>query len=130
MAHFALLDENSNVIQIDVVNNDVINNLPFPESEPIGVAFLKSIYGDATNWVQTSYNSNFRGIYAIIGGFYDTEADKFVGIKPFPSWVRSTNGTGWTTPIPEPEDGKEYIWDEDIVNWVEIVHNQDEPTQI
>jgi hypothetical protein len=130
MAHFALLDENNNVTQIDVVNNEVINNLPFPESEPIGVAFLKNIYGDATNWLQTSYNSNFRGIYAVIGGFYDTELDVFVAVKLFPSWVRTQNGTGWEPPIPYPDDKKEYVWDEATVAWVEIVHNQDEPTQV
>lgn len=130
MAHFAKLDENNTVIQVDVVNNNVINNLPFPESEPIGVAFLQSIYGQDTRWVQTSYNNNFRGKYASIGGFYDPQLDVFVGAKPYPSWIRDINGTSWTTPIPEPTDGKEYIWNEEIVNWVEIPYSQDEPTQI
>jgi hypothetical protein len=128
MAHFAQLDETNNVIQIDVVNNEVINNLPFPESEPIGVAFLKSIYGDATNWVQTSYNNNFRGVYAVIGGFYDPELNVFVVIKPFPSWIRNETGTNWKAPVPYPEGDKEYLWDESIVNWVEVVPNQSTPT--
>lgn len=130
MAHFALLDENSIVVQVDVVNNDVINNLPFPESEPIGVAFLKSIYGDATNWVQTSYNHNFRGVYAVIGGFYDSALDVFVGLKPYPSWIRNTNGTDWVPPIPMPDDEKEYVWDEATISWEEIIYNTDEPQQV
>ena len=130
MAHFAQLDETNNVIQIDVVNNEVINNLPFPESEPIGIAFLKSIYGEVTNWAQTSYNNNFRGIYATIGGFYDPELNVFVVVKPFPSWVRDETGSRWKAPVEIPDIQKEYIWDESIVNWVEVIRNQDEPTQV
>lgn len=77
MAHFAQLDENNTVIQVIVVSNEVINNLPFPESEPIGIEFCKSIFGNDTIWKQTSYNKNFRGHFAGIGIFYDPEKDIF-----------------------------------------------------
>jgi hypothetical protein len=26
----------------------------------------------------------------------------------------------WDAPVPYPDDGNRYEWDEDIVNWVEI----------
>ena len=130
MAHFAQLDENNKVIQIDVVDNKVINDLPFPESEPIGVEFLKSIYGEDTRWVQTSYNRNFRGAYASLGGTYNPIKDVFVGIKLFPSWILDESGYKWIEPVPYPNDGKEYYWDESIVNWVEITYNKDTPTQL
>lgn len=130
MAHFAQLDENNNVIQVDVVANKVINDLPFPESEPIGVEFLKSIYGENTRWVQTSYNSNFRGIYAPVGGSYNPITDLFIPIKPMPSWILDESGYKWVEPIPYPTDGKPYEWDESIVNWIEIVFNKEEPTQL
>lgn len=78
MAHFAQLDENNVVINVIVVNNDVIQNLPFPESEPIGVAFCQSLYGADTVWKQTSYNNNFRKYYAGIGFWYDPELDAFI----------------------------------------------------
>lgn len=65
------------VQRIIVVNNEVLENKPFPESEPIGVAFLKSIYGEDTEWKQTSYNSNFRGRYANGAMIYDEELDEF-----------------------------------------------------
>jgi hypothetical protein len=130
MAHFAQLDENNNVIQVDVVDNSVINDLPFPESEPIGVAFLKDIYGEATKWVQTSYNSNFRSTYAMIGGFYDATLDCFVYPKPYASWVKSASGFNWEPPVPLPDEVNEYVWDEAAVNWVKIIYNQDTPTQV
>jgi hypothetical protein len=130
MAHFAKLDENNNVIQVDAVNNSVINDLPFPESEPIGVEFLKSIYGENTRWIQTSYNSNFRGIYAALNGTYDSIKDVFVPVKPMPSWILDESGYKWVEPVPYPNDGKNYDWDESIVNWVEITYNENTPTQV
>ena len=76
MAHFAKM--NGNIVeQVIVVKNSVLEDKPFPESEPIGIAFCKSLYGTDTNWLQTSYNSNFRGKYAGIGMIYDSELDIF-----------------------------------------------------
>jgi hypothetical protein len=76
MAHFAKI-ENGRVSQIIVINNEVLENKEFPESESIGIAFCKSLYGADTEWLQTSYNSNFRGSYASGGMIYDPVLDIF-----------------------------------------------------
>jgi hypothetical protein len=76
MAHFARVESNI-VREVIVVNNETLDNKPFPESEPIGIAFCKSLYGENTEWLQTSYNSNFRGAYAGSGMIYDSELDIF-----------------------------------------------------
>ena len=76
MAHFARV-ENNIVREVIVINNEVLENKPFPESEPIGIAFCKSLYGADTEWLQTSYNSNFRGRYAELGDIYDPELNIF-----------------------------------------------------
>ena len=76
MAHFAKMNGNM-VEQVIVVSNDDVNNLPFPDSEPVGQAFIASLGLDG-EWLQTSYNSNFRGIYAGISFSYDAELDEFV----------------------------------------------------
>lgn len=65
MAHFAQISDGL-VQQVIVVANSDCNNLDFPESEPIGQAFISSLGLDG-EWKQTSYNSNFRGCYAGIG---------------------------------------------------------------
>ena len=76
MAHFVKM--NNNICEmVIVVNNEVLDNKPFPESEPIGIAFCKSLYGEDTEWLQTSYNSNFRKHYAGSGMIYDPIADEF-----------------------------------------------------
>ena len=76
MAHFVQMHGNT-CGQVIVVNNEVLENKPFPESEAIGIAFCKSLYGTDTEWLQTSYNGNFRGKYAGIGSIYNTELDEF-----------------------------------------------------
>jgi len=76
MAHFAQLAGNT-VTQVIVVSNDDCGNLEFPASESVGQEFIASI-GLAGEWKQTSYNSNFRGNYASIGGTYDYVLDVFV----------------------------------------------------
>lgn len=76
MAHFARI-ENNIVQQVIVLNNEVLENKSFPESEPIGIAFCKSLYGENTEWLQCSYNKNFRGRYPGSGSIYDPIKDEF-----------------------------------------------------
>jgi hypothetical protein len=76
MAHFVKMNGNA-CGQVIVVNNSVLENKPFPESEAIGIAFCKSLYGANTEWLQTSYNGNFRDKYAGIGMIYDPIKDEF-----------------------------------------------------
>ena len=118
MAHFAQLDANSIVTQVIVVSNDVINNEPFPQSEPIGVAFCQSLYGIDTSWVQTSYNGSFRYNYAGVGYIFDATAQAFIAPKPYPSWLLNTNTFQWEAPVPYPNDGNIYSWDEATQSWV------------
>lgn len=120
MAHFAKLDENNVVLQVIVVNNAVINDLPFPESEPIGVAFCQSLYGADTIWKQTSYNVNFRKNFAHAGGVYSPELDAFIWEQPYPSWVLNLETARWKAPVPEPNNGLIHNWDESTQSWVEV----------
>jgi len=76
VAHFAKVNNNI-VQQVIVVSNDDCNNLEFPESELVGQEFLASL-GLEGEWLQTSYNGNFRGTYAGIGYIYDEDSDSFV----------------------------------------------------
>jgi hypothetical protein len=75
MAHFAKI-ENGVVVVVNVVHNSDCGGGNFPESEPVGQAFLASL-GLEGQWLQTSYNSNFRGKYAGIGFTYNSVLDVF-----------------------------------------------------
>ena len=76
MAHFAKI-ENNVVREVINISNDDCGGGEFPESEPIGQAFIASI-GLMGDWLQTSYNANFRGCYAGIGYTYNADLDQFV----------------------------------------------------
>ena len=76
MAHFAKI-ENGIVTSVLVVANSDCGGGEFPASEPVGQEFLASL-GLEGEWKQTSYNSNFRGVYASAGWTYDAVNDVFV----------------------------------------------------
>lgn len=80
MAHFALVNDGI-VRSVITINNAAIDNLPFPESEPVGQAFIATLPDlavEAGMWWQCSYNANFRGVYPGMGFSYDPVADVFV----------------------------------------------------
>ena len=68
MAHWAELDENNVVLRVTVGDNDDPNG-------DEGYSWLVANLGG--RWIQTSYNANFRGIYAGIGYIYDEVNDIF-----------------------------------------------------
>lgn len=118
MAHYAKLSPQNVVEQVIVVSNqdEMRDGI---ESEEQGILFCKSLFGSDTNWVKTSYNSKIRKRYAGIGYTYNPEKDIFIPPKPYASWVLSADDD-WVAPVPYPEDGKVYRWDENTLSWVEI----------
>lgn len=120
MAHFAELDENNVVFRVIVVNNAVITTPQGQEDENLGIAFCQSLYGPYTKWAQTSYNATFRKHYAGIGYTFDATLNAFIPPKPYPSWLLNTTTCDWEAPVPYPNDGKRYSWDETTQSWVEV----------
>ena len=116
MAHFAKLDENNIVLAVHVVVNDVII-VDGHESEQAGIDFLTQLHS-YPYWKQTSYNATFRKHYAGIGYTYDETLDAFIPPKPYPSWLLDPNTCNWYPPVPYPNDGKMYQWDEATQQWV------------
>jgi hypothetical protein len=90
MAHFAKLDDNNVVLEVNALSNhelvtskntvDENGNVVVSliESEDKGIAFLTAWSGGHTNWKQTSYNATFRGKFAGIGDTYDPVTNLFV----------------------------------------------------
>ena len=122
MGHFAEIDKDGIVQRVIAAEQDFIDS---------------GAVGDASNWIQTSYNTRggvhyapnsnepdegvaLRKNYAGKGYTYDQIRDAFIEPKPFPSWELDEDTCIWKAPIPKPDDGKRYDWNEDTTNWVEI----------
>ena len=118
MANFALIKE-SIVIAVIVIDNEVITNNGI-EVEQLGVDFINSlnIDYDFDTIKQTSYNSNFRNIYAGIGFTYNSVNDVFIAPKPYEDWILVNNK--WEAPIPYPSDDKQYFWNDNQWNLINI----------
>ena len=132
-----LNNENFVIQGVSLVNEVfTINGI---EVEQIGVDFLNNLYQTNDIWKQTSYNTRggvhyqadnntpsqdqskaFRKNYAGIGYYYDSIRDAFIPPKPFPSWTLNEESCLWDSPLPYPNDGKMYTWNEKILNWQEI----------
>jgi hypothetical protein len=148
MAHFAQVDNNNIVIRVLVVDNyDILkdsikNNHPeitrhtlksirgegnitidgqsvLWEDKDKGKQYLKSLYGGNTKWYKTSYNGNYRKNFAGIGYTYDNQRDAFIPPKPYPSWTLNEDTCNWESPVPFPQDGKMYQWNEITQQWIE-----------
>lgn len=111
MAHFAKV-LSGKVTQVIVAEPEVIES---------------GVFGDPSNWVQTSYNTRanahpsntpLRYNYAVVGGTYDPVADAFYSPQPYPSWILDTTTYGWKAPVPYPETSTEpLVWDEAALAW-------------
>jgi len=117
MAHFAELDANNVVLRVIVVANKDTADANGVEKESIGAAFCERVLGGT--WKQTSYNGNIRKNYAGVGFTYQADIDAFAPPQPYPSWVLNPNMAQWEAPVPKPDDGKYYVWDEQTQSWVE-----------
>ena len=117
MAHFAKL-ENNIVTQVIVVSNKELLDENNKEVEQKGIDFCSNLLGGT--WIQTSYNAKIRKNYAGIGYTYDKSLDAFIAPKPFDSWILDQENCKWKAPINYPTDGKEYVWDEKVNNWVSL----------
>ena len=120
--HFAEINSEKIVTRVIVADQDFINS---------------GVVGDASNWVQTSYNTRkgnhyapnshtpdggvaLRKNYAGAGYTYDATRDAFYTPQPFPSWTLDDDTCVWNAPVAYPDDGKMYDWDEDNTEWKEL----------
>jgi hypothetical protein len=102
MAYFAQIDQATYVTQVLAVDDSSIDNLPFPESEPVGQAYLQNLFGTDTIWAQTSYDASFRYNYAGEGFTFDAAAQPdgaFISPYPGEGWILNTNTYKWVKEV-------------------------------
>ena len=117
MANFAKLGKGNKVLKVEPIHNDCAS------TEQAGIDFLNGLYKTNDVWKQASYNTvgglhllggtPFRKNYPGIGYTYDSERDAFIAPQPFASWSLDSDDD-WQPPITEPDDDKNYYWDEDV----------------
>jgi hypothetical protein len=68
--------------------------------------------------ISDDQSKSFRKNYAGIDFVYDEKLDAFIPPKPFESWVLDRETCFWGSPVPLPNDGNYYLWDEENTAWV------------
>jgi len=105
----------------------VVDNAHVSADEALdGENWCSTFFGGGT-WKQTSYNHNFRKMYAGKGYIYDQAKNKFLHQQPFASWALDSNDD-WQAPITYPtviDDGADpSVWHYQI-RWDETAYNAD-----
>lgn len=118
MAHYAFLDENNIVVEVIVGRDETDTTLDWEQhySEVKGLVCKRTSYNTSGN-IHLLGGPPFRKNYASIGFYYDQEKDAFIPPKPFNSWILNNQTCLWEPPINKPDDGNDYEWDEQNVNW-------------
>lgn len=111
MKYFAELDNSNNVIRVCVFDDSVKN-----EEEALHITPLSNGH----RWIETFTDGSQRKNFAGPGWTYDQNRNAFIDEKLFNSWILNENTCRWEAPVPYPNDGKLYSWDELLINWVEI----------
>lgn len=127
MAHFAKLNAENYVIFVTVAR-DEDENREIEISQQTGEIYKRTSYNTRggihyqsdNNTPSQDQSKAFRKNYAGIGYYYDSIRDAFIPPKPYPSWILNEDTCLWDSPVPYPNDGKWYEWNEDILNWQEI----------
>jgi hypothetical protein len=119
MAHYAFLDENNIVTEVITGRDEweVVDQIRDWER------YYGAIRGQECK--RTSYNGNIRKNFAGIGYTYDWDRDAFIPPKPYPSWILNEDTCRWEAPIPYPNDGVMYSWDEEAGDWIAMVFQQE-----
>jgi hypothetical protein len=121
MAHFAELDNNNKVLRVIVIDNNMTYDENGIEQEALGIAYCKSLFGQDTNWIQTSFNSNKRQLFASVGFEYHADIDAFMKPQPHPGFTLDKENLVWVAPVEVPEfDSSTHLcyWSEEKNNWI------------
>ncbi len=124
MAHYAYLDENSIVTQVIVGKDegeDEVNWEDYYGAVRTSYNTRGGVHYDSqTNEPSADQSKAFRKNYAGIGYSYDEVRNAFIPPPPFDSWILNEDTCLWESPIPYPEDGNIYTWDESTQNWAVV----------
>jgi hypothetical protein len=120
MAHYAFLDENNIVTEVIVGKDEGDEGIDWEQHYAVfrGQPCKRTSY-NTYGGVHVSDGIPFRKNYAGIGFTYDKDLDAFIPPQPFPSWVLNETTYLWEPPVPMPDDGQLYQWDEEQGQWVE-----------
>jgi hypothetical protein len=125
MAHYALINSDNVVVQVitgvdeHVIQTDLDGTQVGGSSEAWEAFYASLPWFEGLYCKRTSYNGNIRANYAGIGGVYDPINDVFIHAKPFTSWVLNETTFQWEAPVPKPDDGKDYVWYEPTLSWID-----------
>jgi len=111
MSTWAELDKSNQVIRVLVCDDNDPNG-------DRGYQWLVDNLGGT--WKETFADGSSRKNFAGEGFIYDETGDAFHAPQPYPSWKLDRRNFQWKPPTAMPQDDKYYIWNEELIQWMEM----------
>lgn len=128
MSHFAKIDPDTNLVTFVTVGRQEDDGREEELIARTGDIYRQTSYNTyggvhydpETGEPSDDQSKALRFNYAGIGFTYDEERDAFIPPKPFESWVLDEDTCLWEAPVPYPEDGGYYTWNEELQEWTAV----------
>lgn len=78
-------------------------------------------YDQSTNEPSEDQSKALRKNFPGPGYYYDSINNAFYPPQPFESWTLDEDTYNWNPPMELPQDGKDYVWNENTREWVEVI---------
>jgi len=121
VAHYAIIDADTMTVTQVFVGKDEIDTSHDWEQyyAPTGFICRRTSY-NTHGGVHLGGGVAFRKNYAGIGYTFDAARDAFIPPQPFPSWTLNDDTCLWEPPVPYPDDGQDYTWNEATQSWLPV----------
>lgn len=110
-----------NVSVIDASSNSNIATFTYPPGPSINYISTDQEYC-FSNRVVSSPGSTITIKLSLLLAYGTREFEQNITLpippQPYPSWTWDATLHQWSPPVPYPDDGNTYAWDEDTLSWV------------
>jgi hypothetical protein len=128
MAHYAYLDDDSIVTGVIVGkdedeapgNWETYYGAKRTSYNTRGGIHYDPVTGEPSEDQSHAFRMNYAGIGYSFRDDLNVPDGAFVPPQPYPSWILDEAICLWEAPVPYPNDGNVYTWDEATESWVPV----------
>lgn len=115
------IEENNLLAHLGIGNPNIIpldKYQPFERLQPPEI--------ESFEYYTVTYQKRPDGVWTDVFEIHELTREEYLqflnetnpnGGKPYPSWILSEDYSTWLPPVPYPEDGQNYVWNENELKW-------------
>jgi hypothetical protein len=84
-----------------------------------GFKYIKDDNGNLWVYIDDEFENHSKNV--ALGMSYNEDLNSFIRPQPYKSWIFDEESGSWSSPIDYPSDDAIYSWNEEILNWEEVI---------